>query len=189
MEGRWVDRVFEEHIHGTCEFGWFVVNHPFCAKWGEMLVVCCEIEEVVLVFGAVVLVWCVIVETFDVKMEASSRSRSGFAIVGPLLFDLVGSFAVILTRWPLGGANHAGNYFVGVELLKLGVIECGHGGVSGVAIDRVFVCGFFELDVVIAGMAVDDGEFKGIIWASCHYAFKEVVEMAFLYFWVRCVVD
>ena len=122
----WVVRVFEQHIHGPGEFGWFVVNHPFRAKWGEMLVVCGEIEEVVLVFGAVVLVWCAIVETFNVEMEASSRSRSGFAIVGPLLLDLVGSFAVILAIGPFWRANHVGDDFVGVELLELCVIESGH---------------------------------------------------------------
>jgi hypothetical protein len=44
------------------------------------------------------------------------------------------------------------------------------------------VGGFFELDVVISGMRVDCGEFEGIVGTSCHYAFIEVVEMAFLYF-------
>ena len=125
-ESGWVVRVFEEHIHGPGEFGWFIVNHPFRAKWREMLVVCCEIEEVVLVFGAVVLVWRAIVEAFNVEMEASSRSRRGFAIVGPRLFDLVGSLAVILAGRPLGRANHVGDDFVGVELLELSVIEGGH---------------------------------------------------------------
>ena len=44
--------------------------------------------------------------------------------------------------------------------------------------------GFLELDVVIAGMAVDEGEFEGIIGSFCHYAFIEVVKMALLYFGV-----
>ena len=46
------------------------------------------------------------------------------------------------------------------------------------------MAGFLELDVVISGMAVDDGELKGIIGSFCHYAFIEVVKMAFFYFWV-----
>jgi hypothetical protein len=46
------------------------------------------------------------------------------------------------------------------------------------------VTGFLKLDVVIAGMAVDDGELKGIIGSFCHYAFIEVVDVAFFYFWV-----
>jgi len=136
-----------------------------------MLVVFCEIEEVVSVFGRFVLVWCVIVEAFYIEMEASSRSRSGFAIVGPRLLDLVGSLAVILAIRPLGRANHIGDNFVGVKLLELGVIESSHGGIIGITVNRVFVVGFFELDVVIAGMAVDDGELKGIIGSFCHESF------------------
>ena len=170
-KSRRVGRVFEKHIHGPGKFGWFVVNHPFCAKWGEMLVVFCEIKEVVLVFGASVLVWRAIVETFNVKMEASSRSRRRFAILGPLLFDLVGSFAVILAGWPLGRANHVGYDFVGVELLELGVIEGGDGCVIGITVNRVFVVCFFELNVVIAGMAVDEGEFERIIGSFGHESF------------------
>jgi hypothetical protein len=46
------------------------------------------------------------------------------------------------------------------------------------------VVGFFELDVVIAGMAVDDGEFEGIIGTFGHNAFEEIVDIAFFYFWV-----
>jgi hypothetical protein len=33
------------------------------------------------------------------------------------------------------------------------------------------VAGFLELDVVIAGMSVDEGEFEGIIGSFCHNAF------------------
>ena len=48
--------------------------------------------------------------------------------------------------------------------------------------------GFLKLDVVIAGMAVDEGEFEWIIGSFCHDAFIEVVDVAFLYFWVwSCV--
>jgi hypothetical protein len=117
-------------------------------------------------------------------MEASSRSRSRFAIVGPRLLDLVGSLAIILAIRPLGGANHVGNDLVGVELLELGVIESSHGGVSGITVNRVDVAGFLELDVVIAGMSVDDGEFEGIVGTFGHNAFEEIVDIAFFYFWV-----
>ena len=167
VEGVWVVRVFKEHIHRPREFGWFVINHLFRAKWREMLVVCCEIEKV-LVFGARVLVWCVIVVAFNVEMEASSRSRSGSAIIRPGLLDLLGSLAVILAAGPFWRADHIADDLVSIELLELGVIECGHGSVCGVAINRVFVCGFFELDVGIARMRVDEGEFERIVGSFCH---------------------
>ena len=129
--------------------------------------VCCEIEKV-LVFRAWVLVWCVIVVAFNVEMEASSRSRSGSAIIRPGLLDLLGSLAVILAAGPFWRADHVADDLVGVELLELGMIKCGHGGVGGVAINRVFVCGFFELDVGIARMRVDEGEFERIVGSFCH---------------------
>ncbi len=138
-----------------------------------------------LIFGGLVLIWCAIVETFNVKMEACSRSRSGFAIVGPLLFDFGGSFAVILAIGPFWRANHVGYDFVGVKLLKLGVIESGHRSIIGVAVNRVDVAGFLELDVIIAGMAVDDGEFEWIIWASCHYAFIDGVPLFLGVVWME----
>lgn len=129
-----------------------------------------------------VLVWGVIVETFNVEMEASSRSRSGFAVVGPLGFNFVGSFAVILAGRPFWRANHVCYDFVGVELLELGVIECGDRYVIRITVNRVNVSGFLELDVIIAGMAVDEGEFERIVGSFGHESFIEVVKMAFFYF-------
>ena len=182
MECGGVVGVLVEHIHGPSEFGWFVVNHPFRAKWDEMLVVSGEIEEMVLVFGRFVLVRRAVVEALDVKMEASSRSRRGFAIVGPCLLDFGGGFAVILAGRPLGGAHHVADDLIGVELLELGVIESGHGGVIGITVDCVDVAGFLESNVSIAGMRVDEGKTKRIIGTSSHNTFEEIINVAFLYF-------
>ena len=135
-----------------------------------------------LVFGAIVLVWCSVVEAFNVKMEASSRSRSGFAIVGPLGFDFVGGFAVILAGLPLWGTHHIANDLIGVELLELSVIESGHGGVIRITVNRVDVAGFLEGDVGIAGMWVDEGKTKRIIGTFSHNTFEEIINVAFLYF-------
>lgn len=147
-----------------------------------MFVVFGEIEEVVFVFWGVVLVWCIIVEAFDVEMEASSRSRSRFAVIGPLCFNFVGGFAVILACLPLGGAHHVVYDFIGVELLELGMIESGYRSIVGITVDGVDVTGFLESDVVIAGMRVDEGKTKRIIGTSSHNTFEEIINVAFLYF-------